>query len=109
MYIIREDNINEVLEALFIGYSHAGYTSECVSSNKVSRYLAFEKTIDKLIEDIIQMGYCPKALCKDAEGRAGIDLGIHCFKSLKKVTDDYFEIYVAKPPVDIGRGYMMSK
>jgi len=37
--------------------------------------------------------------------RTSRNLGIHCFES-KKNADDYFKIYVAKLPVDIGRVYM---
>lgn len=106
MYQIIKNNVDEILGELLVGYKHADYTSECVSSGKVARYLAYEKTIDKLVSDIFQSGYCPKAICKPAEILAGVDLGIEGYKDLKQSADEQFEIFIAKSPVDIGRNYM---
>lgn len=107
MYQIIQNNVDELIGALLVGYKHANYTSECVSSGKVARYLAYERTIDKLIRDIFQKGYCPNAICKPAEILTGVDLGIQRYKHLKQTADDQFEIFISKSPVDIGRNYMI--
>lgn len=106
MYKIVKSNVDDIIEGLLVGYKHADYTSECVSSGKVARYVAYERTVDKLISDIFEAGYCPNAICKPAEIRTGIDLGIHQYKHLKQSVDDQFELFIAKSPVDIGRSYM---
>ncbi|MEK4487965.1 hypothetical protein MHH81_20875 [Psychrobacillus sp. FSL H8-0484] len=108
MYQISKDNVEEIIGAVLVGYKHANYTKECLSSVKIKRLKAFEQTVDKLIEGIIKLGYCPNAICKPAELIAGIDLGINTFKDLKQSADDDFELTVAKVPVDIGRNYTLS-
>lgn len=106
MYKILENNVNEIISQLLVGYKHSDYTRECVNSQKVARYVAYEQTVNKLISDTYEAGYCPHAICGPAEKIAEVDLKIIPYKHLKQSADEHFELFIAKQPVDIGRSYI---
>jgi hypothetical protein len=102
---VTKDNFESVIYLFLLGYKMAHYNSESFSTGEVNRYVVIDRSLDLLIDEVIDKGYCPYTLITPIEQKVGLELGIFKREDLKQEIDNDLRIIVNGNVVDFGALY----